>query len=49
MRSGNDVAKEAADIIFMDDNLNSVVKGILEGRALFDNLRKCIAYIITHL
>ena len=46
---GNDVAKEAADIILMDDEFASIINGIEEGRLLFDNLMKSIAYTLTHL
>ena len=46
---GNDVAKEAADVIFMDDDFASVIIGVQEGRLLFDNLKKTIAYTLTHL
>lgn len=44
MGSGSDVAKNAADIIILDDNFNSIVKGIEEGRLVFDNLKKAITY-----
>ena len=43
------MAKQAADIVLMDDNFASIIKGIKEGRKLFDNLRKTIAYTVTHL
>jgi len=46
---GNDVAKEAADVIFMNDDFSSIIAGIEEGRLLFDNLMKTIAYTLTHL
>lgn len=42
------MAKQAADVVLMDDNFASIVKGIEEGRLLFDNLRKTIAYTLTH-
>uniref|UniRef100_A0A915CEZ2 Myosin tail domain-containing protein n=1 Tax=Parascaris univalens TaxID=6257 RepID=A0A915CEZ2_PARUN len=47
--NGSDIAKQAADIILTDDNFASVVKGIEEGRLLFDNLRLSIAYTLAHL
>lgn len=47
--SGNDVAKDAADIIIMDDDFSSIVLGIKEGRVLFDNLKKSITYTLTHM
>jgi sodium/potassium-transporting ATPase subunit alpha len=54
--AGNDVAKDAADVIIMDDNfasvvlgLNNIILGIREGRVLFDNLKKSITYTITHM
>lgn len=45
----SDVAREAADIIILDDNFASIVNGIEEGRTLFDNLKKTIAYTLAHL
>uniref|UniRef100_A0A0R3S0R8 Cation_ATPase_N domain-containing protein n=1 Tax=Elaeophora elaphi TaxID=1147741 RepID=A0A0R3S0R8_9BILA len=47
--TGSDIAKQAADIILTDDNFASIVKGIEEGRLLFDNLRLSIAYTLAHL
>lgn len=45
--AGTDVAKEAADMILVDDNFSSIVSGVEEGRILFDNLKKSIAYTLS--
>jgi calcium-translocating P-type ATPase len=45
--SGSDVAKEAADMILLDDNFASIVYAIEEGRAVFGNIRKFMTYILT--
>jgi sodium/potassium-transporting ATPase subunit alpha len=47
MGSGSEIAKEAADLILLDDNFASIVKGIEEGRLIFANLKKSIAYTLT--
>jgi sodium/potassium-transporting ATPase subunit alpha len=47
--AGSAVAKEAADIVLLDDNFASIVFGIREGRMLFANLKKSIAYTLAHL
>lgn len=46
---GSEVAKEASDVVLVDDNFASIVRGIERGRVLFDNLKKTIAYTLTHL
>jgi sodium/potassium-transporting ATPase subunit alpha len=45
--AGMDVTKEAADMILMNDNFASIVDGVLEGRLIFDNLKKSIAYTLS--
>lgn len=47
MGSGSQVSHDAADMILMDDNFASIVKGIEEGRLIFVNLKKSIAYTLT--
>jgi magnesium-transporting ATPase (P-type) len=44
---GTDVAKEAADMILLDDNFASIVAAVEEGRAVFANIRKFTTYILT--
>jgi P-type Ca2+ transporter type 2C len=46
--SGTDVARESADMVLLDDNFASIVHGIEQGRAVFDNLKKFIVYVFAH-
>eukprot|EP00127_Corallochytrium_limacisporum_P006385 Clim_evm96s225 gene=Clim_evmTU96s225 len=46
---GSEVAKDASDVVLMDDNFASIVLGVTTGRRVFDNLVKTIAYTLTHL
>merc|ERR1712072_82820 len=44
---GSEVSKDAADMILLDDNFASIVAGVEEGRLIFDNLKKSIAYTLS--
>lgn len=47
MGSGSDVAKEASDIVILDDNIHSVTKAVLYGRTIFKSIRKFVIYQLT--
>ena len=47
MGSGTEIAKEASDIVILDNNLNSIVTAILYGRTTFKNIRKFIMFQLT--
>ena len=44
---GTDVAKEAAQLVLMDDNYVTIIEAIREGRVIFENLKKPINYLLT--
>jgi Ca2+-transporting ATPase len=44
---GTDVAREASDLVLTDDDFTSIVGGIRQGRGIFDNMRKAMAYVIS--
>jgi magnesium-transporting ATPase (P-type) len=47
-RSGTDVAREAADMVLLDDSFASIVKAVESGRTIYENLRKFMVYVFSH-
>ena len=45
--NGTDVAREAADIVLMDDNFATIIRAIEQGRAIYQNIRKFMTYILA--
>jgi len=45
--AGSSVAKEAADIIILDDNFLSIVKAVLWGRSIYNNIQKFLQFQLT--
>jgi magnesium-transporting ATPase (P-type) len=46
--SGTDVAKESSDMVLLDDSFASIVTAVESGRAIFDNIRRFVAYVFAH-
>ena len=46
-KSGTDVAKNAADMILIDDNFVTIVEAVKQGRSIFDNIKKAIHFLIA--
>jgi magnesium-transporting ATPase (P-type) len=45
--TGTDIARQAADMVLLDDNFASIVSAVEEGRAVYENIRKFLTYILT--
>lgn len=46
-KKGNQVSREAADLILMDDRFSTIVETIHDGRRIYENIRKAVSYIFT--
>ena len=45
--AGTEIAKEASDIVLLDDNFASLVKSVVWGRSVFDSIRKFLQFQLT--
>ncbi|MEK7561251.1 MAG: HAD-IC family P-type ATPase, partial [Patescibacteria group bacterium] len=47
MGSGNDIAKDAGDILLLDNNFSSILNAIAQGRVIYDNIRRMLFYLLS--
>ncbi|TGK02381.1 cation-translocating P-type ATPase [Leptospira selangorensis] len=46
-KRGTDVAREASDLVLLDDNFSSIVKSVFLGRRIYENIQKSVSYILS--
>lgn len=47
MGSGNDIARDAGDIVLLNDNFSTIIRAIAEGRKIYDNIRRMLYYLLS--